>query len=73
MFRAAIIESGSATESWGADENPKSYAFLLADALNGSQYKNDTNQLKTFLQGLTAKEILDATLSIQDVSSFLRL
>lgn len=60
LFRAAIVESGSALVTWAINTDPKAQAYLIADLIPGGTYGNDTQALKDFLKNRTIEEIMTA-------------
>lgn len=60
LFRAAIIESGSATTLFSIKDSPRSYAFLLANTISAGDYGNDSQILNDFLLERTPEEITTA-------------
>ncbi|XP_050302768.1 juvenile hormone esterase-like [Anthonomus grandis grandis] len=60
LFRAAIMESGSALDMWAINRDPKSYALKLASDA-GYDGSNVTTEVKEFLKRKSVSDIVEVT------------
>ncbi|XP_050309304.1 juvenile hormone esterase-like [Anthonomus grandis grandis] len=60
LFRAAILESGSALVTWSVDWVAKQLAFKIGNNIPNADFGDDSKALKDFLKNRTVEEIMTA-------------
>ncbi|XP_050513371.1 cholinesterase 1-like isoform X3 [Diabrotica virgifera virgifera] len=66
LFRGAILESGSALNTFSNVPNPGQYAFKLAQRLDSTLDDKDTTRLLEVLQNVPVKDIVDLSATLVD-------
>ncbi|KAH1023769.1 hypothetical protein HUJ05_003371 [Dendroctonus ponderosae] len=58
LFRAAIVQSGSAVNSWSILRDSKTLTYKLVNGIPGGNIVNTSQELKTFLKSRNVTEIM---------------